>query len=188
MRRSTRWLVRGAFVAVFIVAAILAIVLPAAATPEGGTSAPGGGERIISYTAQIGIQHNGAIRVTEKIIYDFGADQRHGIFRVIPVRVRYDGRYDRVYPIDVRSVQADTPNPEYSVDSNGSSLSIKIGNPDLTVTGAHSYTITYVVRRSLNSFADHDELYWNALGNQWGVPVDRATVRVSAPGPVSRAA
>ena len=187
MRRSTRWPVRGAFVAVFIVAAILAIVLPAA-TSEAGTSAPGGGERIISYNAQIAIQHNGSIRVTEEIIYDFGADQRHGIFRVIPVQVRYNGRYDRVYPIDVQSVQADTPNPEYSVDRSGSSLSIKIGNPDLTVSGAHSYTIRYVVRRSLDSFADHDELYWNALGDQWGVPVNRATVRVSAPGPVSRAA
>jgi uncharacterized membrane protein YgcG len=185
--RSTRWLARGAFVTVFTVAATLAIVFPAA-TSEGGTSAPGSGERIISYHAQIGMQHNGSIRVTEDITYDFGADQRHGIFRVIPVQVRYNDRYDRVYPIDIRSVFADTPDPQYSVDSSGSSLSIKIGNPDLTVTGVHSYTITYVVRRSLNSFADHDELYWNALGNQWEVPVDQATVRVSAPVPVSRAA
>jgi uncharacterized membrane protein YgcG len=187
MRRSTRWLVRGAFLAVFIVAATMAIVLPAA-TPGRGASTSGSDERIINYNAQIAIQHDGSIRVTEEIVYDFGADQRHGIFRVIPTRVRYNGRYDRVYPIDVRSVQAGTPNPEYSVHSSGSSLSIKIGDPDLTVTGAHSYTITYVVRRSLNAFADHDELYWNALGNQWGVPVNRATVRVSAPGPVSRAA
>jgi hypothetical protein len=80
MRRSTRWLVGGAFVAVFSVAATLAIVLPAA-TSEGSTSAPGSDERIISYDAQIGIQHDGSIRVTEEIIYDFGADQRHGIFR-----------------------------------------------------------------------------------------------------------
>jgi hypothetical protein len=49
MGRSTRWLVRGAFVAVFIVVATVVIVLPAA-TPEGGASAPGSGERVISMT------------------------------------------------------------------------------------------------------------------------------------------
>jgi hypothetical protein len=85
--RSTRWLVKGAFVTVLTAAATLAIVLPAA-TSEGGTSAPGSGERIISYDTRIGIQPNGSIRVTEDITYDFGADQRHGIFRVIPIQVR----------------------------------------------------------------------------------------------------
>jgi len=87
----------------------------------------------------------------------------------------------------VRSVESDAP-AQYTVDSNGSSVSIKIGDPDLTVTGAHTYTLTYLVRGSLNGFADHDELYWNAVGNQWDVPIDQATVRVSAPAAVTRAA
>src|SRR6266571_1071450 len=90
-------------------------------------------------------------------------------------------------PFDVRSVESDAP-AQYTVDSNGSSVSIKIGDPDLTVTGAHTYTLTYLVRGSLNGFADHDELYWNAVGNQWDVPIDQARVRVSAPAAVSRAA
>jgi Predicted membrane protein (DUF2207). len=102
----------------------------------GPGSAQTNAERITSYDARITIQHNGSILVTEQITYDFGTDRRHGIFRVIPVRVRYNGRYDRIYPIDVRSVWSDTPNPEYEVDSSGSSISIKIGNPDRTVTGA----------------------------------------------------
>jgi hypothetical protein len=77
-----------------------------------------------------------------------------------------------MYPIDVQAAGSDTPDSGYSVDSNGSSISIKIGNPDQTVTGAHWYTITYLVRGSLNAFADHDELYWNVVGNQWEVPID----------------
>jgi uncharacterized membrane protein YgcG len=65
---------------------------------------------------------------------------------------------------------------------------IKIGDPNQTVTGEHTYTLTYLVRGSLNAFADHDELYWNAVGNQWDVPIDQATVQVSAPVDVTRAA
>ena len=155
----------------------------------GRASAQNNAERITSYDARIAIQRDGSIMVTEQITYDFGADQRHGIFRVIPVQFRYNNSgYDRIYPIEVRSVWSDTPSPEYSVDSNGSSISVKIGNPDQTVTGVHWYQIIYLVRGSLNAFADHDELYWNVVGNQWDVPIDQARVRVSAPVAVSRAA
>jgi len=164
------------------------MILAAFLAEPGRASAQANTERITSYDAQVTVRHDGSILVSEQITYDFGADQRHGIFRVIPVRVRYNGGYDRIYPIEVRSVWSDTPNPGYSVNDNGSSVSIRIGNPDQTVTGAHRYMITYVVRGSLNAFADHDELYWNVVGNQWEVPIDRATVLVSAPTAVTRVA
>jgi uncharacterized membrane protein YgcG len=183
MGRSFRLLVGLALVCA-IAAAVLVTILAA----PGRASAQTNAERITSYDARITIQRNGSILVTEQITYDFGTDQRHGIFRVIPVRVRYNGRYDRIYPIDVRSVWSDTPNPEYEVDSSGSSINIKIGNPDQTVSGVHWYQITYLVRSSLNAFAEHDELYWNVVGNQWNVPIDQARVRVSAPVALSRAA
>jgi uncharacterized membrane protein YgcG len=184
MGRSFRLLLAGTALAFVIATAVLATILAAPSR----ASAQANPERITIYDARITIQRDGSILVTEQITYDFGTDQRHGIFRVIPVQFRYNERYDRIYPIDVRSVRSDAPNAEYSVDSNGSSISIKIGNPDQTVTGVHWYQITYLVRGSLNAFADHDELYWNAVGNQWDVPIGRATVRVSAPVAVSRAA
>ena len=184
MRRSIRLLLVSSAVACAMATMVLAAVL----AEPGRASAQANAERITSYDAQVTVRHDGSILVTEQITYDFGADQRHGIFRVIPVRFRYNGVYDRTYPIDVQSVRSDNPAGQYSVDSNGSSVSIRIGNPDQTVTGAHWYMITYVVRGSLNAFADHDELYWNVVGNQWQVPIDRATVRVSAPAAVTRVA
>src|SRR5260370_24995768 len=184
MGRSFRLLLAGTALAFVIATAVLATILAAPSR----ASAQANPERITIYDARITIQRDGSILVTEQITYDFGTDQRHGIFRVIPVQFRYNERYDRIYPIDVRSVRSDAPNAEYSVDSNGSSISIKIGNPDQTVTGVHWYQITYLARGRRNAFADHDELYWNAVGNQWDVPIGRATVRGSAPVAVSRAA
>jgi uncharacterized membrane protein YgcG len=144
-------------------------------------------EQIVSYDTSIDIQSSGSILVTEKIVYDFGAFERHGIFREIPVRFRYNSRYDRIYPLHVRSVSSPDAPDQYKVTSDGPYTVIKIGDPDQTITGQHEYTITYLVRGSLNSFADHDELYWNAVGDQWGVPIERATVHVTAPAPITRA-
>jgi len=184
MGRSIRLLLAGVAVACAIAAAALAAVLAAPA----GAGAQSGAERVVSYDARIAIQRDGSILVTEQITYDFGSDQRHGIFRVIPVRLRYNGSHDRIYPVEVRSVYSDTGGSQYTVDSTGSAVGIKIGDPNRTVTGVHAYWLTYRVRGSLNGFADHDELYWNAVGNRWDVPIGRARVRVSAPVAVTRAA
>ena len=57
----------------------------------------------------------------------------------------------------------------------------RVGDANRTVTGAHTYRLTYRVRGALNAFPDHDELYWNVIGSQWSVPIVGATVRVHLP-------
>jgi len=160
----------------------------AALPAPGRASAQPGAERITSYAAWITIQRDGSILVTEKITYDLGSDQRHGIFRVIPVRLRHDGSYDRLYLIAVRSVRSPDAPDRYTVQNNGSSVRIRIGDPNRTITGQHTYTLSYLVRGSLTAIPRGDKLSWNAVGTQWDVPIDRATVQVSAPVAVTRAA
>jgi uncharacterized membrane protein YgcG len=164
---------------VAVVAAVLAA--PARASAQAAT------ERITSYDVGIVIQHDGSILVREQIVYDFGIHERHGIFRDIPVRSRYNSRYDRIEPVDVRQVRSPDAPAQYQVTSSGSSVRIRIGDPSRTVTGRHTYRLTYLVHGSLSAFAGHDELYWNATGAQWNVPIDRMTVRVTAPAAVIRA-
>jgi uncharacterized membrane protein YgcG len=184
MGRSIRLLRAGVAVACVIAVALLASILAAPAAASARSVA----ERIVSYDARIAIQSDGSILVAEQVTYDFGSDLRHGIFRVIPVRLRYNGSYDRIYPVEVRSVYTDNAGDEYTVESNGGAVGIRIGDSNGTVTGVHTYWLTYLARGGLNGFADHDELYWNAVGNRWDVPIDQATVRVSAPVAVTRAA
>ncbi len=134
----------------------------------------------------ITVERSGDLAVTEVIDYDFGTAERHGIFRNIPVRLHYDDRFDRVYPLTVRSVQGSPGTPDqYEVSTQGGDKVLKIGDPDETISGPHRYTIEYVVRGGLNAFAEHDELYWNAIGAEWDVSVERATVRVITPGPLT---
>jgi hypothetical protein len=140
-------------------------------------------ERIVNYDVQIAVESTGSIFVTEVIDYDFGAAERHGIFRTIPVRFRYNDRYDRVHRVEVLSVKGSVNTPDqFEEEREGDELRLRIGDPDRTITGRHMYAIVYRVEGALNGFPDHNELYWNAIGTDWDVPIDNATVRVTTLG------
>ena len=159
-----------------LVAATLVLALPAGAQV--------GGESIRTFTSEVAIEPDGDLLVTETIAYDFGISARHGIVRDIPIRVRYDGIDDRVYPLDVVSVRGlsqETPS-EYELSTEGNDRRIKIGDPDRLITGFHTYEITYRVGGALNAFDDHDELVWNVVGTEWDVSIGRVEARVTVPG------
>ncbi len=140
------------------------------------------GERIVSYGVTMAIQADGSVAVQEQIEYDFGSAQRHGIFRDVLVRQPYDDRYDRVYRVEDIAVTASEGTPaQFELEDQGSLLRVRIGDPDRTITGIHTYSIRYRVLGALNGFAEHDELYWNAIGAYWGVPIEHASVRVTGP-------
>jgi uncharacterized membrane protein YgcG len=141
------------------------------------------------FDVRIVIEEGGSLVVTETIEQDFGDTTRHGIFRYIPNRLRYDDTYDRVYPIELVSVTAsgDTPDAVETSDENGSFV-IRIGDPDTTITGRHTYTIVYRVEGAMNGFETHDELYWNAIGTDWEQSIEQMRVRVEAPAPITRVA
>ena len=149
----------------------------------GGTAHAQAFEQIHSYDVNLVIQPDGALRVTETIDYDFGSTEHHGIFRTIPTRFTYDDTNDRIMPISdvsVTATPAGTPTDVKVSTSNGET-EIRIGDPDTLITGRHVYTIEYTVKGALNAFDDHDELYWNAIGTEWSVPIGAATARVQAP-------
>lgn len=169
--RFGRGLLLGGFAAA---ATVLVLSAPAASR----TSAQFGPEQIRDYVVVVRIEPTGLVRVHETIDYDFGIVPKHGIFRDVPVRFDYPPKanHDRVYPIQVESVQASEGTPaQYTLeggDIDGVGLKrIKIGDPDRTISGLHTYDITYTLRGVLNGFADHDELNLNAIGPGWTVPI-----------------
>jgi uncharacterized protein (TIGR04222 family) len=172
------------FALALLLVAVLAGLPPRSAGAQGFAF-----ESIKRYDVQIQIQPSGSMLVTETIDYDFGSVAKHGIFRDIPERLHYDDMYDRIYRIDVVSVRAVGAPADYEVEHQGGGiLHIRIGDPDVTVSGEHVYTIVYRVDGALNGFADHDELYWNAIGADWSVQIDQASARVTGPAVVTKVA
>jgi len=158
--------------AVRLVLALLALALPAAAA----------GEAIRVFTTEIQLEADGAFTVVEEIGYDFGQQSRHGIFREIPVRYGRGRAADYRISLEVESVTDESGIAQpYQVSNSGRNLHIRIGDPERTVTARVSYVIRYRVERGILYFDDHDELYWNATGTDWQVPIDRAEAMVFLP-------
>ena len=177
---SDRFVRRLGTTAAFVAALLLTGVVVA-----GGVLAASS-ESISRYETKIEVRDDGTMRVTETIGYDFGTHQRHGITRNVPARSHYDNRRDRIEPISDVTVTVDGSPEDVTRSSGGGYEKFRIGNPGRTITGAHVYTIRYTVRGALNSFADHEELYWNAVGAEWSVPIAAASATITGPSRITQ--
>ena len=172
-----------------------AVAMLVSAAAPGGTpvwAATFGAEEISTFTSDVTIEPSGALLVHETIVYDFGTLQRHGIYRDLIARVDYPDKpgYDRVYPLTVLSVHGSPGTPDQYTEEEFTSgdvtyARIKIGDPDQTITGVHTYDITYRMRGVLNGFPDHDELVWNVNGVNWPVFILATTATVHAPAAIT---
>jgi uncharacterized membrane protein YgcG len=134
-----------------------------------------------SFQENVRVAADGSLQVQENIQVDFGGQQKHGIFRDIPVVYDYGDNLNRVYDLNVSSVTDANGRPwRYETSREGAYLQIKIGDPNVTVSGPQSYRIAYTVRGALNAFSDHDELYWNING-PWPVRTVRTEATVTLP-------
>ena len=136
---------------------------------------------ITSFHSDITVAPNSSLTITEDIRVDFGSLQKHGIFRTIPLRYRYDESHDRYYSLDVMSVTDGSRPLTHSDSIDNDNYVIKIGDPYHPVSGPNRYVITYAVVGVMNSFADHDELFWNVDGALWPVPKRLVTATVNLP-------
>jgi uncharacterized protein (TIGR04222 family) len=170
-------LVRRLALGLLLVVVVLVTSAESTAAQEGFVY----GEQILRYDVALRIEPSGTLEVTETIDYDFGSTPHHGIYRTIPTRVRYDRDNDRVIRLEDVRVSASPGTPSNLEVSKGDITEIRIGDPDRTITGRHVYTIKYAVLGVLTRYDDHDELNWNAIGGEWGVPIDTAAVHVEAP-------
>ncbi|QQS23143.1 DUF2207 domain-containing protein [bacterium] len=125
------------------------------------------------------------IYVKERIEYDFGSQERHGIFRNIPYKYKNNlGKFN--LRIEDITVKRNGENEPVSISRSGGEVKLKIGDSEKTITGKHVYDIAYSVKRAINFFADHDELYWNAIGTGWTAPIVRSSVLIVSPAQITK--
>ena len=180
---STRAGARIASLAVLAVCGVLGLG-PGLATPAQADS-----EHIASYRVDALIEADGTVQIREAIRYDFGGDRRHGIYRDIPYLQPVHPGQDREFPITgIRVASPDGTPGQTAVSRSGGQVRIRIGSPDQTITGTHTYVITYQVRRALTLAGGHAQFSWNLVGDAWTVPISGITAQVRAPGRIISAA
>lgn len=135
-------------------------------------------ETMNAFDARFTIRKDGTVQVAEQIIYDFGAAERHGIYRTIPL-ISPNG--PRIMIEDVTVTDGSGATYPFTVSASGDTETIRIGDPQKTVTGRKTYTIGYRVENIIRGFTDHEEFYWNVTGNEWQVPIGHVEATVELP-------
>lgn len=167
--------------------AVLAATASSALAQEGWS--------IGSFDVRIVVLDGGDLLVQEDIAVDFGSLERHGTLRDLPVR--YDVPPDPPYAlpagaapedlqrvIEIDDIEVTSPTAPADLElsepgpTGGAWLRMRIGDPDTTITGAHRYTLRYRVRGALDRFDGQPELFWNATGTGWPVPIRSASAVV----------
>jgi Predicted membrane protein (DUF2207) len=140
-------------------------------------------ERILSYDIDIAVQQSGTLDVTERIkVQAEGTQIRRGIYRDFPTR--YKDRYGNrvVVGLEVLGVERDGQPEPWFTENVGNGVRINTGTDDfLPVPAEYMFTLHYRTQRQLGFFADHDELYWNAIGTGWIFAIENASVDVRLP-------
>lgn len=144
-------------------------------------------EQINSFVSDIQVNQNGSFVVTETIEYDFGAEEKRGIYRTIPLtygqKVPEQKLFqDRYITIEFMSdVTRDGAAEPYLIESTDEEAYLRIGDPDIFHTGPQIYQFSYLVSGALSYPGDITELYWNVTGNSWGVPINSVQAIVRGP-------
>ncbi len=153
-------------------------------------------ESIREFDVAVTIAPDTSFRVVETIRYDFESEYRHGIFRDIPVYDETLTGLRRQYGVTVDGVTLDGGPVPWVTSDNGPFLNLRIGDPNVTITGPHTYVVEYTVTDGLRVITADDaadplmpaavsegdvELFWDFVGTGWDVPIASARASVSGP-------
>ena len=151
-------------------------------------------ENISKYTVAVALTPEAVMQVVETIDYDFdGQPDRHGIQRDLVIQESLSDGGTQIYEITLDSITADGAPVPFTTSTNGDFLSVRIGDPDVTVSGTIQYEVTYSVTGAVRTLTADEasaasglnagdvELYWDVIGDGWGVPISSALASIKGP-------
>lgn len=146
---------------------------------------------IKQFDSEIVVNKDSSLLITEKITADCGnLPDKHGIFRVLPTKSKTPKKAFNT-PIKLISITDFNDRPlEYKTtkDNFKNTITWKIGDKNITVTGENHYKIIYRVENAIRfDNSGFDELYWNLNGNFWEIETDNFASTIRLPNEVNSA-
>ena len=139
--------------------------------------------QIESFDVDLAVQPDGALLVEETILADFQGEPRHGIYRDIPLQTGDPyGIRRSIFLKFLGATDEGDKGWESRLTQEGVYRRIRLGSEGVTHRGKKTFRIRYKAERTLGFFPEHDELYWNATGNGWTIPILQARATVRLPG------
>jgi predicted membrane protein DUF2207 len=147
-------------------------------------------DRILSFAVDVSLRKNSTLEVREEFVaHSVGDYFRYGMVRELPIdsEARWDrrlvGPYTKDTGIRVKILEATEDGAPVSYEQGNAA-----GYPQLRLApwtplppGDHRFVVRYEADGVTQFLADHDQLYWNAVGHYWRLPVDETIVRIHLP-------
>ena len=134
---------------------------------------------ITKYDVEIVVDEHNKYSIKENIDTYFNVS-KHGIIRRIPLYnniIRQDGTRERNRVL-ISNVHV---NEEFASSRENYNYVLKIGSADKTLTGKHSYSISYDYDIGLDKNNKYDELYFNIIGTEWDTNISNVTFKITMP-------
>lgn len=134
---------------------------------------------ITKYDVEIVVDEHNKYSIKENIDTYFNVS-KHGIVRRIPLYnniIRQDGTRERNRVL-ISNVHV---NEEFASSRENNNYVLKIGSADKTLTGKHSYSISYDYDIGLDKNNKYDELYFNIIGTEWDTNISNVTFKITMP-------
>ena len=136
-------------------------------------------EKIRNYEVTVQINKNGTLTVNEVIDYQFGEEFKHGIYRDIPLRSKIGGFDVHKSFVKMNWIKRDGEDEEYTKNHFYEGIRYKIGSKTKLVNLDRTesrYELNYDIYNAVFEKDGIYQVYYNAVGQFWNVPVERASV------------
>ncbi len=137
------------------------------------------GYDINGYQVDIKVTRQNTYHITETILADF-YESKHGIYRDIPIVneiERSDGSKGKI-TAKIKNISC---SDECEISTEDGNRRLKIGDPDKTITGEKTYTISYDYVLGNDILEGNDEFYFNVIGTQWTTSISNVSFSIEMP-------
>ena len=161
------------FISIFLFIILLILPNMSFATVDNGYS-------ITSYNININVNENNTFDITETIVADFSAKNKHGILRTIPLVNDFRSSKGQKVKnkVEINNISVNTTYLETTSDNN---LSLQIGDPNKTVQGPQTYIIKYTYDMGEDLINGSDEFYFNLTGKGLDTTLNNVSFTINMP-------
>lgn len=141
-------------------------------------------EKITNFDVDLKVNKNGSIDVVERISYITDEECKRGIYRNIPYKyenaslIKFENKIG-IY--NFKSTYLDgTPTGLYTQNEDNVMYN-RLGEENIFLKANQEYTyiISYTMYNIIRTSGDVKQIYINAIGNYWEIPIEKYRVKIS---------
>jgi len=140
-------------------------------------------EKISNYEVSIYLKDDSTLEIKEVITVNAeGHKIKRGIFRDFPTDYPNANGIPTIVDFTIVKVLRDDLPETYHTERMSNGTRIYLGDKNKLLSyGTYKYEINFTTVGQVGFFKDHDELYFNAIGQGWDFPIENVEVNVILP-------